>query len=651
MPRQIVLGNGRLLVNVDEFLQVRDIFYPHVGQENHLMGHTQKIGVYADGKFSWIDNSWTRHIGYRKDTAVVDAVVRSDTLDVELEINGAVDCEQNIFIRKLVVKNLTNYEREIRVFFYHDFHLYGTDVGDTAAYEPKRNAIFHYKRNRYFLINAVNENGNSKQGDITHFAVGEKETKNSEGTYRDAEDGNLSGNPIAQGSVDSTICLELNIPANNEKTFYYWICAGKTLDEVKAINDSIDNPAKLLERTKLCWRGEVEGIKIENVSPEVEAEVKRSLLIINTQIDEDGAIIAANDSTNLKFNRDTYSYMWPRDGAITSMALNRLGRFDSTRKFLTFCAKVISKKGCLLHKYNPDGSLGSSWHPWIRNGKASLPIQEDSTALVVSAIKDYLDRSGDLKFVENLKDKLLVPTLEFMINYFDYERGIPLPSHDLWEERYGVTAYTCAAVWKGLQDGAKICEAVNKESLAKRARDVAKKLKNSFSSHFWDDGAKRFIRLVLYEDGHITKDPTMDAGLCALFDFGMFDANDEKIVNTMNSMRETLWCKTDLGGLARNSNDYYHKVSQDMPGNPWPIATAWLGKWYVRRAKTLDGLTNAENILNWLVNVGGATGVLPEQVNPYTGEHISVSPLTWSHAEFVNLALDYSKKYEELTKK
>ena len=39
-----------------------------------------------------------------------------------------------------------------------------------------------------------------------------------------------------------------------------------------------------------------------------------------------------------------------------------------------------------MHKYNPDGSVGSSWHPWCgSDGLLQLPIQEDETALTLFA--------------------------------------------------------------------------------------------------------------------------------------------------------------------------------------------------------------------------------------------------------------------------
>ena len=35
MPRDIPVGNGRLLVTYDNKYQLRDLYFPHVGQENH----------------------------------------------------------------------------------------------------------------------------------------------------------------------------------------------------------------------------------------------------------------------------------------------------------------------------------------------------------------------------------------------------------------------------------------------------------------------------------------------------------------------------------------------------------------------------------------------------------------------------------------
>jgi GH15 family glucan-1,4-alpha-glucosidase len=43
------------------------------------------------------------------------------------------------------------------------------------------------------------------------------------------------------------------------------------------------------------------------------------------------------------------------------------------------------------------------------------------------------------------------------------------------------------------------------------------------------------------------------------------------------------------------------------------------------------------------------SGVLSEQIHPYTGEQISATPLIWSHAEFVDTIAELVIKKQELS--
>jgi GH15 family glucan-1,4-alpha-glucosidase len=132
--------------------------------------------------------------------------------------------------------------------------------------------------------------------------------------------------------------------------------------------------------------------------------LQTSLLLVRTQIDNDGAIIAANDSDIMQFSRDTYSYMWPRDGALVANSLDLAGFPDLARWFYTFCKDVITAEGYFHHKYNPDGSPASSWHPWVLKGAQVLPIQEDETALVLWALWRHYYRYRDIDMVRALVD-------------------------------------------------------------------------------------------------------------------------------------------------------------------------------------------------------------------------------------------------------
>ena len=94
-------------------------------------------------------------------------------------------------------------------------------------------------------------------------------------------------------------------------------------------------------------------------------------------------------------------------------------------------------------------------------------------------------------------------------------------------------------------------------------------------------------------------DRTIDASLLGLWYFGMFAPDDPRIVATMEAVRDRLWVKTDVGGVARYEDDYYHRVSQDVenvPGNPWFICTLWLAQWYIATAQTPDDLKPALDV-------------------------------------------------------
>ncbi|MFA7383090.1 MAG: hypothetical protein WC001_06535 [Desulfurivibrionaceae bacterium] len=49
MPRDIPVGNGHLLVCFDQKYRIRDLFFPHVGQENHISDDFCRLGVWSDG--------------------------------------------------------------------------------------------------------------------------------------------------------------------------------------------------------------------------------------------------------------------------------------------------------------------------------------------------------------------------------------------------------------------------------------------------------------------------------------------------------------------------------------------------------------------------------------------------------------------------
>ena len=78
--------NGSMLVTFDREYQIRDIYYPYVGKENHTIGHPNRMGVWVDGQLSWMGGEWQKTLKYKEDTLVTDVKARNDRLKIELQI-------------------------------------------------------------------------------------------------------------------------------------------------------------------------------------------------------------------------------------------------------------------------------------------------------------------------------------------------------------------------------------------------------------------------------------------------------------------------------------------------------------------------------------------------------------------------------------
>jgi oligosaccharide amylase len=649
MPRDIPIGNGSLLVSYDKNALTREFYFPHVGEESHMSQDPLRFGVWVDGQFSWIPDGWITRVDYLDDSLVTAIEWHNPRLQLRIALNDLVDFHENIYLKKIQVENLSDHNREVRLFLGQNFNIYGNDIGDTAAYRPEINSLVHYKGARYFLISIY---ANHKWG-IEHYATGNKDREAFQGTWKDAEDGVLSGNPIAQGSVDSVTGIHLRVEPKATDTCYYWICAGTNWPEVKDLQDTIrkKTPEVIFKRTTDYWKLWIEKEMVNDslLSPQISKLFKRSLMILRTHIDNCGSIIAGADSDVIHFNRDTYGYMWTRDASLVAQALDLSGYHDTTRSYFNLCAKIIEKDGYFLHKYTPSGFLASSWHPWQRDNKPQLPIQEDETALVIWALWLHYKMCKDVEFIKPLYKPLIKKAADFMMNYRDAKTGLPLPSFDLWEERQGILTYTCATVHAGLMAAAHFTEAFGELDLTEEYRKGAQDLRDGMDRHLYLPQEKRFARMVVKNsDGSFAVDPAIDASLFALFAFGAYSPDDEKIVSTMDQISERLWCKTPVGGLARYENDGYYRISSETPGNPWFITTLWIALYHIYRAKQKEDLQKALDILEWVANHACASGVLAEQLNPYTHEPISVSPLTWSHATFVTAVQEYLNKLLEL---
>jgi GH15 family glucan-1,4-alpha-glucosidase len=638
MARPVMLSNGQMLVGLDEHGLVHDFYYPYVGLDNLTTSRSvhHKIGVWVDGDFSWVDDpSWSSIVEFEHDALISNITFENTGLGIKIESKDCVDTDFNAFVRHIKIHNLTDKKRNVRLFMHQVFQISRSGRADTAFYEPQGNYILDYKGRCALLIY-----GQSDQGPSDQYAVGNYGIEGKAGTFMDAQDGELSNNAVEHGGVDSVIRLPVMIEPNHTARVDYWVIASSSQYESEMIHkDFLQKSAgKRIESTRQYWQSWLDqaDIILQTVPDKYKKAIQQSLLLIKAHIDNRGGILASGDSSIFNYGRDYYCYVWPRDGAYAIWPLIRMGIYQEAINYFEFCRDTLHRDGYLMHKYQPDRAIGSTWHPLVHNSRSELAIQEDETAIVLVMLGEYFDYSKDEQFVESLYSTLIQPTANFMARFIDEDTNLPHASYDLWEEKFLTSTYTTATVIRGLRRAAEFADKFEYPDDSMRWLKAADKIEHAMQLLF--DPDKHCFRkgLLLQPDGSLQFDNTIDSSsVYGLWMYTRIRLDNPILVQSVNAIESNLK-NNEVGGVIRYEGDWYMRHDESVPPNPWFICSLWLAQYYIQISKNQD----AENILEWTLSHAYPSGALSEQVNPKNGKAVGVAPLVWSHAEVVNTILD-----------
>ena len=641
MARPIVLSNGELHVGINRYGLVHDLYFPYVGLENHAAGKSlrHRVGVWVNGEISWLDDGdWELRFRYPHRAWIGHTVAKNTRLGILLEFDDVVDSAMSAFLRNIHVVNMWDHPREIRLFMHQAFVIGDARSNtDTAQYLPDSEAILHYRGRRAFIVSGMADGEPFDQYTVGLFGI-----EGHEGTYRDADDGELSFCNVEHGRVDSTLRFKLDIPAASSKRVHYWIAAGTSMREALYINKQIreDGVLKRLLETADWWHQWLKPALhvAEKLAPEHQDSFVKSVMIMKSQMDKRGAVIASTDTTMLNYSRDAYAYTWPRDGAFVLWPLIRMGYVDEPRRFFEFCRRGLHPSGYLMHKYRADGALGSSWHPYLHaNGGYAPPIQEDETALVLFVFAQFYQMHSDARLLRDFYEPMIQPMANFLASYIDEHTGLPRPTYDLWEERFLTSTYTTATVYAALLAAADLAEAADDPDSSVRWRTTADDIFTAAHKQLYNADRRAFYKGIIAKDGHIEHDQTFDmSSVFGAFMFGLFPVGSDEMTNAIATLKEVFGVNNGTLGLPRYEDDNYRRVGSEVTGNWWIITTLWLAQYYLETNQPNE----AKDILAWVQRHADATGILPEQVSPRDDSMVSVAPLTWSHAEYVATLLD-----------
>jgi len=341
-----------------------------------------------------------------------------------------------------------------------------------------------------------------------------------------------------------------------------------------------------------------------------------------------------------------YHAVWSRDLYQVATALFALGDYAAANRALDFLFKVQQK---------PDGSFPQN--SWVDGRAIGGGLQMDQVGLAL-VLAYQLGRNDRETWVKNIK-----PAAEFIVS-----RG-PVTNQDRWEEKSGYSPGTIAAQIAGLVCAASVARKHGDNESSTRYLKTADKWKNDLTS--WTvttngslgDG-NYFLRLT--ENGKPNDDVEMeinsgggkydqrsivDAGFLELVRLGVMNPGDPLIRKSLEVIDSTIKVETKFGpGWYRYNHDAYGERPDEKPydgrsgiGRLWTLLTGERGEYEVALGRQAQGSA----MLNTMARFANAGRMIPEQVWD-RGEKIgsgtgSATPLAWSMAQFVRLAVNIQR--------
>ncbi len=656
MPRSAVLGNGSILINFLPGPVMKEVYYPLPGMKLTTGRHGHSLYVGCDGGICRAgDAPLQAQSSYVDGTLVLNTSSHCEGLGLAMRVTDAVHPANDVIIRRVVVSNTRGYSRMVRIYMMLDTAFLANDTGDTAMLDPQSGGIVHFKESTFMLVNAASC-GNASCLRTT----GKRPTLREMPAPPVMADGSLGGNPVSQGAVYSAIAVEIDVPPSSSQEGHFYLSFGSSLKAVRLLDSWARKKGArcLIDETEAYWRRWLVQAPVPETDLPREATslFLRSLLTCRTLCANNGAVLAATDLDMLDAGHDHYCYVWPRDGALVTRALLRAGIKEPARKFVEFCARALGDEDFLWQRYHPDGSLGSTWHSWSGGQLALPPIQEDETALPLWLLGDYIDSTQDLEFLRSVSAEYF-RMAGFLVAFVHRPSSLPFPSRDLWEERYGVFTFTVASVAAGLEAAARLAALLGMGDNRDRYLAVRSAMVTTWQQLLFEPALRRFARGLYAREGDFGLDLTLDASLLGIWSLGLLPADDPRVLSTLRAVETRLRVDSQVGGLARYEGDYYFRRSDDVgqvPGNPWTVCTLWAASTsaeIARKSGRVQDLERSRDLILWAVSRASAAGMLAEQFDPATGEPLSVSPLTWSHAAYIDAYLDYAQAWSALQRR
>lgn len=464
---------------------------------------------------------------------------------------------------------------------------------------------------------------------------------------------------------NGNVALIAEVDLTTDNNFILALGFGRdSLSAVSTARASLNRPfQQLMDSYLVSWR---DWQKERKTDLELDDLAIKSLAVLQSHQSKDpsGGIIAGLASpwgyARGDDNPIGYHIVWTRDMVEAAGGLLAAGHHGSIRHII----------GYLQATQQDDGHWPQNM--WLDGTPFWNGIQMDETALPIllvnlARIENAIDDSDVLDFW---------PMVKKAAGYI--VRNGPVTQQDRWEEDPGYTPFTISAEIASLLAAADFADLNDEHIVAAYLRETADNWYDALDRWMYaaeSDWAKRYNI-----DGYYERIATIDSSVISRFQntvhiknvnselstlkathlvspdalalvrFGLREADDQRITNTVKMIDDLLQIKTAYGlTWHRYNNDGYGEHEDGSAfdgtgiGRGWPLLTGERAHYEL----ALGNIKSAHKLRQDMQHFANNSGLLPEQV--WDSEAIpeyelelgrptgSAMPLAWAHAEYLKL--------------
>jgi GH15 family glucan-1,4-alpha-glucosidase len=400
---------------------------------------------------------------------------------------------------------------------------------------------------------------------------------------------------------------------------------------------------RILEETLTAWRRWMRQFHYHGPQ---ERLVRRSAITLKLlDYFESGGMIAAPTSSLPEAiggvrNWD-YRYAWVRDAAFSVYALHRIGHSREAAGFLAWVLDAVERDGGVRVLYDLNGRVpcAERTDPGLEGYRRSAPVRWGNSA-VEQKQHDVYGEIMDCAYqwaahhgaIDNVLWERLVRLAEAA------RREWRTVDHGIWEVRTAGRPFTYSAAMchVALDRAVRLAERFGLGGDAATWRADADRIRQAILEEAWDP-AVRSLTESLGGGG-------LDASLLALSLRRVVPADHPKMVATTEAIRQRL----DAGGglLYR----YLPGESPDgLPGHEgaFLLCSFWLVDNLARQGR----IDEAADLYDSLCQRAGTLGLLPEQIDPATGEFLGNYPQAFSHIGVISSGVNLGRLMDRMDRR